>query len=56
LGDKNGKSRTILRSEIEESYVDEVSIMPEGLEKRMTDPELIDLIAYLTSQKKPSTK
>jgi len=56
LGDKDGKSQVIPRSEIEERRVDRQSTMPDGLEKRMTDRELTDLIAFLTSQKKTAAK
>ncbi|MAD80030.1 MAG: hypothetical protein CMJ50_04195 [Planctomycetaceae bacterium] len=56
LGDKDGKSQTIARSEIEELHVGKLSIMPEGTEERLTDRELTDLIGFLISQKKTPTK
>lgn len=51
LGDKDGKSHTISRAEIEQFQVSKSSVMPEGMERRMTDRELTDLIAFLISQK-----
>jgi len=56
LGDKDGKSQTIARADIEELHRGELSIMPEGTEKRLTDRELADLIAFLISQKKTPSK
>jgi putative membrane-bound dehydrogenase-like protein len=52
LGDAEGKSHTIPRAEIEELHASKFSIMPEGTEKRLTERELMDLIAFLISQKK----
>jgi putative heme-binding domain-containing protein len=49
FGDADGKTHSIARSEIEEMKVSNLSTMPEGLEKRLTDRELIDLLAFLTS-------
>jgi putative heme-binding domain-containing protein len=56
LGDKDGKSHTISRAEIDELHVGKLSIMPEGTEKRLTDRELKDLIAFLISQKRTTAK
>lgn len=56
LGDKEGKSQVIPRSEIEILRIKKQSTMPEGLEKRMSERELIDLIAFLISLKKQQKK
>jgi putative heme-binding domain-containing protein len=56
LGDKDGKSQTISLAEVEQFQVSKSSVMPEGLERRMTDRELTDLIAFLISQKIKSRK
>jgi putative heme-binding domain-containing protein len=51
LGDVEGKPQQIRKSEIEELKALALSLMPEGLEKGMTDKEFVDLIAFLLSQK-----
>lgn len=38
---------------IEERRTSDVSLMPEGLAQAMTDDELVDLLAYLTTLKQP---
>ncbi len=40
-------------STIEERRTSDVSLMPEGLAQTMTDKELVDLLAYLTTLKQP---
>lgn len=45
---QGGKLETIARSEIEDSRVSQLSMMPEGLEKQLKPQELEDLFAYLT--------
>lgn len=52
IGDNQGKVHEILRDEIEEMQVQPRSTMPDGLEKRLTDQEFLDLLAFLLSQKK----
>jgi len=52
LGDNQGKLHTLSRSEIDDVRVQTQSTMPEGLEKRLTDREFLDLLAFLTSQTK----
>ena len=49
LGDAEGKTHEIAKVDIEERQAQARSTMPDGLEKRITDREFIDLIAYLTS-------
>ena len=41
------KSVLILRSNIEESHMGKISIMPAGLEKQLTPQDLADLVKYL---------
>jgi putative heme-binding domain-containing protein len=50
-----GKSVRVAKSEIEESQVSAVSLMPEGLAQTMTDQQLVDLLAYLGTLKRPSS-
>ena len=56
LGDNQGKTHDISKADIEEMQTQKQSIMPEGLEKKLTDREFIDLLAFLLSQKKLKTK
>jgi putative heme-binding domain-containing protein len=51
LGDQDGKLQPFAKSDVESDEPLAVSIMPEGLEKALTDRELIDLIAFLEAQK-----
>ena len=51
LGDKEGKLHKIVKSEIEEQSVQRISTMPDGVDKRLTEQEFIDLIAFLVSQR-----
>jgi putative heme-binding domain-containing protein len=44
-----GKLTTVLRSEVEEQFVSQVSMMPEGLLNNLTRDEVLDLVAYLQS-------
>ena len=53
LGDDQGKVHEIAQAEIEQRVSQPRSTMPDGLEKRLTDREFLDLIAYLVSRKKP---
>jgi putative heme-binding domain-containing protein len=50
LGDDQGRKHVLARADIEERRVSPVSTMPEGLEKRLTEDEFIDLIAFLASR------
>jgi putative heme-binding domain-containing protein len=50
LGDNEGKTHLLSRSDVEEVRTSPISIMPEGLEKQLTNQELIDLIAFLMAQ------
>jgi putative membrane-bound dehydrogenase-like protein len=50
---QEGKTQTLLRSEIEELSSNGKSLMPEGQEKDISKQDMADLLAYLTSQGKP---
>ncbi len=52
VGDNQAKTHEVAKSDIEDSRVQEQSTMPEGIEKRLTEREFVDLIAFLVSQKK----
>ncbi len=47
LRQPEGKQQAILRDDIEEIRSSEMSMMPEGLEQKITPQEMADLIAYL---------
>jgi len=51
LADNQGHKHLLAKADIEEQQPSPFSTMPEGLEKRFTENEFIDLIAYLMSQK-----
>jgi len=51
LADNTGKKHEIKKADIEEQQTLATSTMPEGLEKKLTEQEFIDLIAYLVSLK-----
>jgi putative membrane-bound dehydrogenase-like protein len=51
LGDTEGKKHELKKSAIEEQRPLPQSTMPEGLEKRLTPEEFVDLIAFLASRK-----
>jgi putative membrane-bound dehydrogenase-like protein len=53
LGDDQGKTHEIQKSEIDEAQAQPKSTMPDGLHKKLTDREFVDLIEFLLSQKKP---
>lgn len=46
---EEGRSETLLRSEIETMSSTGKSLMPEGLEQKISIPEMADLLAYLDS-------
>ncbi|MDB5337868.1 MAG: putative rane-bound dehydrogenase [Planctomycetaceae bacterium] len=56
LGDETGKTHEIPKSEVDERITQPRSTMPDGLEKRITDREFLDLLTFLLSQKKPVTR
>jgi putative heme-binding domain-containing protein len=51
LADQDGRKHAIPIVEIESVRGQPLSLMPDGLEKRVTPEEFVDLIAYLASQK-----
>jgi putative membrane-bound dehydrogenase-like protein len=51
LADNQGRKHSLAKTDIEEQQPSPVSSMPEGLEKRFTQDEFVDLIAFLMSQK-----
>ena len=51
LGDAQGQVHTVLKSRIEEQRALELSLMPEGLEKALSDREFVDLVAFLADQR-----
>ena len=51
-----GKLEIIPRDDIDEFKINELSLMPEGLEKQLTPQEITDLFAFLTLDKPPSDK
>ncbi len=51
IGDREGKLHELAPDDIDELQVQKTSTMPDGIEKRLSEREFIDLIAFLTSQK-----
>jgi quinoprotein glucose dehydrogenase len=51
IGDREGRAHTIPKGDIEARTRQSQSTMPDGLEKRLTPDEFVDLIAYLVGQK-----
>src|SRR5262249_20184452 len=51
LADNQGVKQVIAKADIEERGNSPLSTMPEGLEKRFTEEEFIDLIEFLATQK-----
>jgi putative heme-binding domain-containing protein len=49
LADNLGQKQQVSKADIEQEETSALSTMPEGLEKRMTDEEFVDLIAFLAS-------
>ena len=51
LRQPRAKEQTILRNDIEELQSQQKSLMPEGLEKKLTVQDMADLLAWLTLQR-----
>jgi putative membrane-bound dehydrogenase-like protein len=49
LGDTDGKTHVFPKSSVEQQKELALSLMPEGLERGLTDREFVDLVAYLSS-------
>lgn len=52
---QGGKIETLARDEIDEMETSPLSLMPEDLEKQLTEAELVDLFAYLALDLPPET-
>jgi putative heme-binding domain-containing protein len=50
---QGGKTETIPRADVESLTVSKLSLMPEGLEKQLTQRELVDLFEFLLWDKPP---
>ena len=53
---QGGKQEVIARTDIDEFKVNEISLMPEQLEKQLTSQEIVDLFAFISLDKHPSDK
>ena len=53
LVDNEAKKHDIAKADIAEQKKQATSAMPDGLEKRITEDEFVDLISYLFSLKEP---
>ena len=51
-----GKLEIIPRDDIDEFKINELSLMPEGIEKQLTPQEITDLFAFLVLDKHPNDK
>ena len=51
LADNQGQKHVVTKTDVEQQQPSSVSTMPEGFEKRFTQDEFVDLIAFLMSQK-----
>ena len=51
LADNQGQKQTLMKADIEEQHPSAISSMPEGIERRLTEDEFVDLIAFLAAQK-----
>lgn len=56
LGDSQGKLHQIATTDVEEIATQTVSTMPDGLEKKLSDREFADLLAFLESEKSARSK
>jgi putative heme-binding domain-containing protein len=54
LKEQGGKLDTIPRADVDSITVSKLSLMPEGLEKQLTEKELVDLFEFLLWDKPPS--
>ncbi|MEX0642518.1 MAG: HEAT repeat domain-containing protein [Pirellulales bacterium] len=55
LADNQGQKQLVPKSAIDEQKASSLSTMPEGLKKRITEEEFVDLIAFLASLKEGGT-
>ena len=56
VGDNQGTTHVVSKDEIDELQVRAESTMPDGLEKRLTDGEFLDLIAFLVAQTQATSR
>jgi putative heme-binding domain-containing protein len=49
-----GKVEAVPRADVEEQFVSQVSLMPEGVEKQLKPQEIADLFAFLVLDKPPT--
>jgi putative heme-binding domain-containing protein len=56
LGDETGKRHEIRKTEIEDRSIQRRSTMPDGLEKRLTDGEFLNLLTYLLAEKRTQNR
>jgi putative heme-binding domain-containing protein len=47
------KTEVIPKAQIDRLVVQNISMMPEGLEKTMTEPEFVDLVSFLLTREAP---
>jgi putative heme-binding domain-containing protein len=50
LGDAEGKEHTLDKKDIDETYVSSVSIMPEGIDKKLGPEKMRDLLTFLLTR------
>jgi hypothetical protein len=50
LADSQGQKHVMTKADIEEQQPSPLSVMPEGFEKRFSEAEFVDLIAFLARQ------
>ena len=50
---QGGKLETIPRDDVESVVLSKVTLMPEGIEKQLTEKELVDLFAFLSLDRPP---
>jgi putative heme-binding domain-containing protein len=56
LGDDQGKVHEIALAEIDERKTQPRSTMPEGLEKRFSERDFLDIVTFLAAQRKPEPR
>ena len=54
--DNQAQKHIVAKSDIDEQRPQPISTMPEGLERRLSEEEFVDLIAFLASLKQPQAK
>jgi hypothetical protein len=49
LTDNQGQKHIVMKDTIEDQAASSISTMPEGVEKRMTEEEFVNLVAFLAT-------